>query len=258
MLGSHPWARRGLERLARAALLGALAVAALLAFTSVAAAAPRTFYVDCTGGNDASAGTGTGSQAWRSLAQGQRASLAPGDKLLLKRTCAWTGPLTLRSKGTAASPIDVGAYGTGAAPVIQNVHDNVEITGSYLIIEDLVTRADVPIHDPTCGNAPAGWRVGFRFYNGSAYNTLRYSTATGFTTASGSSRARITTRSLGNHLIKNNMKDEHQGSDAGVSASRCSAMTTTCRTTTSRAPTRARSSTSATVTRSRSSAASGT
>ncbi len=216
MLGSHPWARRGLERVARKALLGALTVAALLAFTSVAAAAPRTFYVDCTGGSDASAGLGTGSQAWRSLGKASAAALAPGDKLLLKRTCAWTGPLTLRSKGTAASPIAVGAYGTGAAPVIQNYYNNVEIYGSYLIIEDIVTRADVPMYDPTCGNAPAGWRVGFRFYNGSAYNTLRWSTATGLYNGirveQGSHHNKIT----GNHLIKNNMKDEHQGSDAGV------------------------------------------
>jgi hypothetical protein len=219
MLGSNPLGRRrGLTRLARAVLLPSLAAAALLAFAGTASAAPRTFYVDCSSGNDNSAGTGTGAQAWRTLTKANAATLVAGDKLLLKRNCTWTGPLTAKWKGTAASTIYIGAYSTGYPPTIQNAHDDVMITGSYLVIEDIVTRADPPYYDANCGNAPAGWRVGFRFYNGSSYNTLRYSTATGLYNGvlieTGSHHNKI----LKNHMIKNNMKDEHGTSDAGVMA----------------------------------------
>ena len=215
MLGSPPLARRGLQRFERVALVAVVAAAALLAFAGVASAAPRTFYVDCTAGNDASAGTGNGSQAWRTLTKANGASLVAGDKLLLRRGCTWTGPLTAKWKGTAANPITIDAYGTGNLPLIQNAHDNVMVTGSYLVLQNLATRADPPFRDASCGNAPAGWRVGFRFYSGAAYNTLRTSTATGLYNGvlvdSGAHHEKI----LNNRLVNNNMKDEHGNSDAG-------------------------------------------
>ena len=206
----RPLARRGPVRLLRAAVLAAVSVAALLAFAGVANAAPRTFYVDCTGGNDNSAGTGTGSLAWKTLVKANAATLAPGDSLLLKRSCSWTGPLNAKWSGTASSPITIDAYGTGNAPVIQNAHDNVQITGSYLVLQNLYTRADPQQYDPSCGNAPAGWRVGFRFYSGATYNTLRYSTATGLYNGIRIEQGSHHNKIIGDHLIKNNVKDEHR------------------------------------------------
>jgi hypothetical protein len=216
MLGSPPVARGGLQRLRDAVIAAVVVAAALLAFAGAASAAPRTFYVDCTAGNDASAGMGTGSLAWRTLTKANTASLVAGDKLLLRRGCSWTGPLTAKWSGTAASPITIDAYGTGNPPLIQNAHDNVMITGSYLLLQNLSTRADAPYHDASCGNAPAGWRVGFRFYSGAAYNTLQYSTATGLYNGVRIDPGAHHEKILGNHLINNNMKDEHTNSDAGV------------------------------------------
>jgi hypothetical protein len=216
MLGSPPLARRGLQRFERLALVAVVAAVALLAFAGVASAAPRTLYVDCTAGNDASAGTGTGNLAWRTLTRANSATLVAGDKLLLRRGCAWTGPLTAKWSGTAGNPITIDAYGTGNPPVIQNAHDNVMITGSYLLLQNLSTRADPPFRDAACGNAPAGWRVGFRFYSGAAYNTLRWTAATGLYNGIRVDQGAHHEKILGNHLINNNMKDEHTNSDAGI------------------------------------------
>src|SRR5581483_6162853 len=121
---------------ALAALLGAFR--APLAPGGVAWAAGTTYYVDCAAGSDSAAGTSE-LAPWRSLSRASQATLLPGDSLLLRRGCTWTGPLTARWSGTPAQPILVGAYGTGALPVIQNVDGNVRVSGSYLIVENLST-----------------------------------------------------------------------------------------------------------------------
>ena len=77
---SHGRARSGFERLTRAALVESLATIALLAFAGTASAAP-TFYVDCSGGNDAS-GPGTGSGAWRSIGRANAARSRPATVVL--------------------------------------------------------------------------------------------------------------------------------------------------------------------------------
>jgi hypothetical protein len=204
---SHGRARSGLARLTRAALVSSLVVVAVLAFAGTAAAAPTTYYLDCSAGNDGSAGKATGSGAWRTLSRANSATLVPGDKLLLRNGCTWTGPLIAKWKGTAAAPITIANYGTGALPMIQNAHDIVQITGSYLVVQNITTRADAPGYDSSCGGAPMGWRVGFRLFPGSSYNTVKNVTATGLYNGifveAGSHHNKIT----GNHMIRNNLKD---------------------------------------------------
>jgi hypothetical protein len=207
---SHGQARSGFARLTRAALVASLATVALLAFAGTASAA-TTYYVDCSAGNDSSSGKATGSGAWRSLGRANGATLAPGDRLSLRAGCAWNGPLTAKWNGTSSTPITIGTYGTGAAPVIQNVRDIVQVTGTYLILQDLVTRTDVPSYDAACGNAPTGWRVGFRFYPSAHHNTLRYSTATGMSNGIMVDKGSHHNKLFGNHMIKNNMKDGGSG-----------------------------------------------
>lgn len=206
---SHGPVRRGLGRGARAALVASLAVVAGLAFAATASAA--TYNVDCSAGNDSSSGTGTGSGAWRTLGRANNANLVPGDKLMLRANCVWTGPLVAKWKGTASAPISIGQYGKGAAPEIQNVPDNVQVTGSYLVLSDIVTRTTVPAYDAACGNVPTGHRYGFRFYSGSAYNTLKYSTAIGMSNGIFIARGSHHNKIYKNHLIKNNMKDQGSG-----------------------------------------------
>ena len=191
---------------------GTVAFAALLVMAMLFAASSAlaedvpfaTYYVDCVGGNDANIGTSEAS-AWRSLAQANRATLLPGDRLLLKRGCAWRGPLNARWTGTEVLPITIGAYGTGELPRVENAGRNVYITGSYLVIESIHARANPEGYDPECNNAPTGWRIGFLLAAGSAFNVVRDSLAselyTGVRIEQGSHHNRI----LDNVLRDNNM-----------------------------------------------------
>jgi hypothetical protein len=151
-------------------------------------AAGATYYVDCANGSDANDGTSI-STAWRSISKANNAPLAAGEKLLFKRGCVWSGT-TLRAKwnGSAASPITIGAYGTGDLPIIQNaVNANVNISGTYQIIEQLQVQVTNAPTDPNCvgavGTAKAGvpqtygFYTGFNFTQGSSYNILRNSKA---------------------------------------------------------------------------------
>jgi hypothetical protein len=171
--------------------------------------------VDCSSGNDAASGKTT-TLAWRSLSRANSAFLAPGDSLLLKRGCTWTGPLNVRWTGTTSAPIRIGAYGTGERPLIQNGHENVKITGSHLLIENIWTRSDVPDRDSTCDNQPIGWRVGFRFMSSASYDTVRYSRADeqyiGILVESGAHHNKI----LNNTLQNNNMRDPQLSIGAGA------------------------------------------
>jgi hypothetical protein len=139
---------------------------------SVAHAAGTAYYVDCAAGSDQAAGTSE-LGAWKTVARASLATLLPGDSLLLKRGCVWTGPLVAPWIGTATQPILISAYGSGALPIIQNADGNVQISGSYQIVENLHVRADVPAIDPQCNNQGVGQRNGVRFLAGAAYNVLR-------------------------------------------------------------------------------------
>lgn len=142
----------------------------------------RTFYIDCTGGSDSKSGLSK-TDAWKSLRPSYDATLQPGDSLLLKRGCSWTGPLDAKWQGTSSQPIVIGAYGTGALPKIQNAYSaNVRISGKYQIIQDIhATLSTPPNPDPNCNNQPRGWKSGFSFEKNSSYNTVRASKATRLT-----------------------------------------------------------------------------
>jgi uncharacterized repeat protein (TIGR01451 family) len=200
-----------------------LAVAPLLALLllgllpSAVSAAAVTRYVDCVAGNDANTGLLT-SAAWKSLSKVNSASLAPGDKLLLKRGCSWTGPLNAKWIGTALLPITIGAYGAGELPKIQNAKDNVVISGDYQIVENLHTRANPVGYDAGCENWPMGWRVGFRLYASADHNIIRSSLATelyfGVLVGAGSHHNKI----LSNVFRDIKYKDTDPNSDAGTVA----------------------------------------
>ena len=75
------------------------------------------YYVDNTAGNDNSTGTSE-STAWKTLARVNRASFAPGDRILFKRGEIWREQLTISAAGIPNDPILFDAYGSGSAPVI--------------------------------------------------------------------------------------------------------------------------------------------
>jgi hypothetical protein len=142
----------------------------------------RSYFVDCDAGNDTNDGQ-SDPAPWQTLQRANAALLMPGDRLLLKRTCSWIGPLVVSTSGSSDRPITIGAYGSGAPPQVKNAPDaNVQINGSYVVVEQLDARAANPDRlEPTCDNQPVGERVGFRFYAGAAFDTLQDVTASGHT-----------------------------------------------------------------------------
>ncbi|WP_304064405.1 DUF7594 domain-containing protein [Pedobacter glucosidilyticus] len=74
------------------------------------------YYVD-TDGSDTALGTSI-TTAWKTLAKVNSFTFQPGDKIFFKRGQAWTGQLYPKGSGTAANPIVIDAYGTGALPII--------------------------------------------------------------------------------------------------------------------------------------------
>jgi hypothetical protein len=175
-------------------------VVVLLTQSTPASATATTYYVDCTAGNDNSAGTGT-STAWKSIARANKATLKAGDSLLLKRGCTWSQQLTAKWNGAASQPITIGAYGTGALPKLQNNRDgNVRITGSYQTIENVQTYNAPSSYGQilsTCNNQPVGWVIGFNFAGGS-HNVLRNSLATHAAMA-----VSLTGNANDNHILNN-------------------------------------------------------
>jgi hypothetical protein len=78
-----------------------------------------TFFVDCENGNDANPGVSIDAP-WKSLEKVNERTFAPGDTVLLKRGTSCRGVLWPGGSGQPGQPITLGAYGTGALPVIVN------------------------------------------------------------------------------------------------------------------------------------------
>jgi hypothetical protein len=72
-------------------------------------------YVDCS-----AATNGDGSQAspWNSLTSPNAHAFGPGDSLLFKRGTTCNGAFVAHNSGSAAAPITLADYGTGALPII--------------------------------------------------------------------------------------------------------------------------------------------
>jgi hypothetical protein len=177
------------------------------------------YFVDCVNGNDAASGKNE-SNAWRSLNRAKNSTLLPGDRLLLKRGCTWTGPLDLRWVGTTAQPITIDAYGTGYKPIIQNAETNVVIRGTHLVIRNIATRGRAQSSDAGCQNQAKGWAIGFRFEPGASYNTLEESEATGHThgvkIVSGAHHNRVLSSVFANNRLMFILDASNPGNDAGA------------------------------------------
>lgn len=114
MCTSRTERRTGLHR-SLARLL--LCVVPILALLAPSPALPADYYVDSAGGMD----TGDGSQPdpWQTLSMVNAMTLAPGDRVFLKRGSEFRERLIIDefSDGTASDPIVVDAYGDDADPV---------------------------------------------------------------------------------------------------------------------------------------------
>jgi hypothetical protein len=87
------WARLGSRPAAAAKTAFALTLAAAgLAAPSAFAATPTTYYINSCGGSDNNIGTSS-NHPWASLAKVDATTFQPGDQILFRASCAWTGTL---------------------------------------------------------------------------------------------------------------------------------------------------------------------
>lgn len=99
----------------------------LLSLAFCATAAQAAVYYVSPSGSDSNAGTSQ-SAPWRTITRVQQLSSVaqPGDQVLFQRGGTYTGQLTWYTSGTSGSNITIGAYGSGALPVISGA---VPVTG---------------------------------------------------------------------------------------------------------------------------------
>jgi autotransporter-associated beta strand protein len=83
------------------------------------------YYID-PAGNDSNAGTSMAAP-WQSLGKVNATVFQPGDNVLFKRGGTWFGTLSPQGSGNSTSQITLGAYGTGAKPLING-------NGSWAVI----------------------------------------------------------------------------------------------------------------------------
>ncbi len=105
-----------------------------------AAAAGTTYYVNCAAAAD---GNGSLATPWNNLTTVDTKTFAPGDSLLFNRGTTCSGSFVFSSSGTSASPITIGAYGTGALPAIDGTGQNRAVKlldTSYVTLQDLEVR----------------------------------------------------------------------------------------------------------------------
>jgi len=129
-----------LQRRGSTIKFAATAFVFLLALCGPIIAHATTYYVS-NSGSDSNNGTST-STPWQSLAKVNAAPLLPGDSVLFQAGNAWSGQLLPNRSGSSpSSVITYGAYGSGAAPVINGngvLPATVYITTQqYLVIDGL-------------------------------------------------------------------------------------------------------------------------
>src|ERR671935_1072720 len=112
----------------------------LLMLGSSALAAGTTYYVNCAAVSD---GNGSSTSPWNNLTTVNSKTFAPGDSLFFNRGTTCTGSFVFSSSGTSASPITIGAYGTGALPAIDGTGQNRAVKlldNSYVTLQDLEVK----------------------------------------------------------------------------------------------------------------------
>ncbi|GAA0231768.1 ricin-type beta-trefoil lectin domain protein [Saccharothrix mutabilis subsp. mutabilis] len=105
------------SRLRRALQAGltSIAVAGGAVAVAPAASAATAYYVDCS---FTGSPLGTQTAPFNALSQVNARTFGAGDSVLLKRGTSCTGQFVASGSGAAGSPITLGAYGTGARPVV--------------------------------------------------------------------------------------------------------------------------------------------
>ncbi|WP_181804444.1 carbohydrate binding domain-containing protein [Streptomyces shenzhenensis] len=106
---------RPVRRASRVLALFAALAGALVLPAQTAMAAGTTYYVNCSASSN---GSGTQASPWNTVSSVNNTAFAAGDSILFAAGTTCTGQLTPQGSGASGSPITMGAYGTGAKPVI--------------------------------------------------------------------------------------------------------------------------------------------
>ncbi|MBK8338834.1 MAG: right-handed parallel beta-helix repeat-containing protein [Flavobacteriales bacterium] len=117
-----------------------------------------TYYVSPTGSDT---NTGTSSTApWKTITRVNQigTALNPGDQILFQRGGVYRGKVTIPDNGVAGNPMVLGAYGTGAAPIISG---SVAVTGWT-------------VHSGNIWKAPVSSKVKYVYLNGAMQTLARY------------------------------------------------------------------------------------
>ena len=118
-----------------------------------------TYYIDAEDGNDSNSGLSEG-DAWKTITKptvlAGMGTFLPGDNILFKRGQTHTNNtgLYLDDSGTALDPIVVGAYGSGAVPILNTNQQTIYITTSrsYITIQDLELQSNNSIYGVEISN----------------------------------------------------------------------------------------------------------
>ena len=129
-----------------------LVLAVFLYSFSAGSAAGTNYYVDSQDGSDSNSGTSE-NDPWKTLAnvsypeyRTPPVTFQPGDRILFKRGCTWTGCVLVKHSGMTGNPIVYSDYGEGAAPVLTNPGTNYQRTvdvldgAGYILIENLMLQ----------------------------------------------------------------------------------------------------------------------
>jgi len=92
-------------------------IAAIVFLMRMAGGALAATYFVSPAGRDANNGTSV-SSPWASISKVNRIQFQPGDFIRFKAGGRWSGQLWPKGSGNAGAPITLGAYGSGAKPVI--------------------------------------------------------------------------------------------------------------------------------------------
>jgi parallel beta-helix repeat protein len=117
-----------------------LAGCLLSIISSPALATGATYYVNCAAASD---GNGSSTSPWNNLTTVNSKAFAPGDSLLFNRGTTCVGTFLFSSSGTSASPITIGAYGTGPLPAIDGTNRNRAVkllNTSHVTMQDLEVK----------------------------------------------------------------------------------------------------------------------
>ena len=120
-------------------------LSALTCLASMTIASGATYYFDADGGSDSFSGTSP-ETAWATLSIVDNQTFQPGDQILLQRGDFFTGKIYLNGdSGTKENPIVVGAYGTGADPIISCIGYRAGVhirNAEYIEVSDLEITGD--------------------------------------------------------------------------------------------------------------------